>query len=89
MHATFGQIRLHSSGQLWSNPALRTRDAGLPAMLVNPSFLDLLDLALHMPIEAILQENTTLLENGDISQLRFKTTESMLSNIQKGLADAY
>ena len=86
MYAEFALIRLHSSGQLWSNTALRDQDAGIAATMVNPSFLDLVNLALRVPVETIRHENARVFEGGEISQLRFETTESMLCNIKRGLS---
>jgi hypothetical protein len=81
----YANITLHSSGQLWSNPALREQESGIPAMLVNPSFLDLVRLVTLFSAEKVASVNAELLEAGEISRSRFDTTTAMLSNISRGV----
>jgi hypothetical protein len=82
----FQDITLHSSGQLWSNPARRESEAGLPAMLVKPSFLDLFNLAFKFTPAKVAAVNQWLFELGEIDAERFNINASMLKNIAAGLA---
>ncbi|MEC5218680.1 hypothetical protein RCH09_003654 [Actimicrobium sp. GrIS 1.19] len=78
-------INLHSSGQLWSNTALRYTAAGIAPMLVNPAFLDLALLATKFSCEKVAQVNDELLGTGEITPLRHQITASMLLNIGQGM----
>lgn len=80
----YANISLYSNGQLWSNPALRFTPSGLAAMLVNPSFLDLIRLSIRFSFAQIAEVNNNLLEVGEIKQQRHQITASMLSNIERG-----
>lgn len=82
-------ITFISSGQLWSNVALRNTKEGMEAMLVNPSFLDLFNLSKLFTAATVLAENSALREAGEITQFRFKINESRLLNIQKGIDAHY
>lgn len=81
----YANITLHSNGQLWSNPTLRSTLAGLSAMLVKPSFLDLVQLSVLFTPEKVAGVNDDLLQAGEIAQPRHRTTASMLANIERGL----
>ena len=81
----YANITLRSNGQLWSNPTWRSSSAGLPAMLVNPSFLDLLGLCIKFSPARVTEVNDGLLDAGEISQQRHQITASMLVNIGRGL----
>lgn len=83
----YANIILHSSGQLWSNVSLRTQSAGLRAMLVKPSFLDLVQLSLIHSPSLVLDVATELRNAGEISQQRFDITSSMLTNIEEGIRE--
>ncbi|MEO6354857.1 MAG: hypothetical protein ABIO19_05475 [Burkholderiaceae bacterium] len=86
--ARYGNITLRSSGQLWSNVPWREQEEGIPAILANPSFLDLCNLCMRYSAAKIVQVNRTLIDAGEISQYRFNTTASMLHNIERGIARA-
>jgi hypothetical protein len=81
---TFAQyrgIKFYSAGQLWSKPSSRDKEEGIPAMMVKPSFLDLVRLAARHPVDRLLEVNSMLLEEGLIKHERYSQNESMLKSI--------
>jgi hypothetical protein len=80
-HAQFSGIKFYSAGQLWSNPSLRQKNAGIPVMMAKPSFLDLVNLAAQTSVHELFNVNRSLLDEGLIDQGRFSRSESMLQSI--------
>jgi len=85
VHAQYKNIKLVGGYQFWSDPRQAETEKGIPVVLSQPTFLDLVQLVNKYGVTRLTQENTNLFQSGAMSELTFARNARRLNAINNSL----